>query len=433
MSSLIAEILHQHKQGQPVGIPSICSAHPQVLEAATRLTARFGAPLLIESTCNQVNQDGGYMGLTPGQFVAYVEEITTRHHLPPDRLILGGDHLGPYPWRHLPADKAMKKACQLVEAYVLAGYTKIHLDTSMSCADDLPGQPLPGEIAAQRTADLCWVAENALNRLQDSVPKLIYVIGTEVPTPGGVPAAHESMQVTQVETAEFTIETTRQAFLGGGLGDAWERVVAVVVQPGIEFADRIVFPYDRSQAARLTSFIEGYDNLVFEAHSTDYQTHETLKQLVEDHFSILKVGPALTFAYREAVFALSSMETEYLNGRAGTRLSNVPEILEEVMLANPKSWEPYYQGDAVDLRVARKYSYSDRARYYWTEPRLQRSLSQLFENLENNPVPETLLSQYLPVQFAQRRAGLLQAGPKELVIDHICDAILPYIWACAGD
>ncbi|OGO27403.1 MAG: hypothetical protein A2Z16_04350 [Chloroflexi bacterium RBG_16_54_18] len=433
MSSLIEEKLRQHKQGQPVGIPSICSAHPQVLEAAARQSARNGALLLIESTCNQVNQYGGYMGLTPVQFSAFAEQVARRHQLPPDQLVLGGDHLGPYPWRHFPADKAMEKACKLVESYVMAGYTKIHLDTSMSCADDLPGQPLPGEIAAQRTAELCRAAENAANRLKGQAPNLVYVIGTEVPTPGGVQAAHESMLVTQLDTAEFTIETTRQAFLGRGLGGAWERVAAVVVQPGIEFADREVFPYDRKRAAHLSSFIEGYDRLVFEAHSTDYQTGESLKQLVEDHFAILKVGPALTFAYREAVFALSIIEAEFLKGRAGVRLSNLPEILEEVMLANPKSWEPYYQRDGVELRVARKYSYSDRARYYWTEPSLQQSLSQLFENLEYYPIPETLISQYLPAQYSRLRSGSLQLSPMELVIDHICDAILPYIQACAGD
>jgi D-tagatose-1,6-bisphosphate aldolase subunit GatZ/KbaZ len=100
----------------------------------------------------------------------------------------------------------------------------------------------PGEIAAQRTAELCQAAEKATNRLHSPIAGLVYVIGTEVPTPGGVQAAHESMQVTQVETAEFTIETTRQAFLRRGLEGAWERVAAVVVQPGIEFADRMVFP-----------------------------------------------------------------------------------------------------------------------------------------------------------------------------------------------
>jgi len=284
-----------------------------------------------------------------------------------------------------------------------------------------------------RSAMLCRAAENAANRLKGAVSNLVYVIGTEVPTPGGVQAAHESMQVTQAETAEYTIESTRQAFSGIGLEGAWEQVAAVVVQPGIEFADRVVFPYERSLAAHLTSFIVGYDQLVFEAHSTDYQTDETLKQLVEDHFAILKVGPALTFAYREAVFALSNIEAEFLQGKAGVQLSNLPEILEEVMLADPKSWEPYYQGGTVELRVSRKFSYSDRARYYWTQPRLQQSLILLFENLNTYQIPETLLSQYLPVQYKRVRAGSLQLSPIELVIDHISDVIQPYNRACAGD
>ena len=172
---------------------------------------------------------------------------------------------------------------------------------------------------------------------------------------------------------------------------------------------------------------------MFEAHSTDYQKAETLKQLVEDHFAILKVGPALTFAYREAVFALSNIEVEILKGKAGVRLSNLPEILEEVMLADPKSWEPYYQGDAVELRVSRKFSYSDRARYYWTQPRLQQSLIRLFENLNSYQIPETVLSQFFPVQYKRVRSGSLQQSPIELVIDYISDVIRPYNRACAGD
>ena len=59
------------------GIPSICSAHPVVIEAAMRHAARLGLPVLIEATCNQVNQDGGYTGMTPDLFVAFVKECFT--------------------------------------------------------------------------------------------------------------------------------------------------------------------------------------------------------------------------------------------------------------------------------------------------------------------------------------------------------------------
>ena len=38
------------------------------------------------------------------------------------------------------------------------------------------------------------------------------------------------------------------------------------------------------------------------------------------------------------------------------------------MLENPVHWKSYYHGDESALRMARKYSYSDRVRYYWPQP-----------------------------------------------------------------
>jgi tagatose-1,6-bisphosphate aldolase non-catalytic subunit AgaZ/GatZ len=34
--------------------------------------------VLIEATCNQVNQDGGYTGMTPADFRRFVEDIAAR-------------------------------------------------------------------------------------------------------------------------------------------------------------------------------------------------------------------------------------------------------------------------------------------------------------------------------------------------------------------
>ena len=88
----------------PSGIPSICSAHPMVLEASMRATLPTQLPLLIEATCNQVNQDGGYTGMTPKDFRSFVEQIAAENGFPTERIILAGDHLGPNPWKSLPAE-----------------------------------------------------------------------------------------------------------------------------------------------------------------------------------------------------------------------------------------------------------------------------------------------------------------------------------------
>ncbi len=113
--------------------------------------------LLIESTCNQVNHRGGYTNTKPNAFYKRVLNIAKTYNLQENNLLLGGDHLGPNPWTHLPSEKAMKEAKQMVHDYVKAGYKKIHLDASMSCIDDIT--PLNNEIISERIAQLCEVAE----------------------------------------------------------------------------------------------------------------------------------------------------------------------------------------------------------------------------------------------------------------------------------
>ncbi|WP_410959035.1 class II D-tagatose-bisphosphate aldolase non-catalytic subunit, partial [Salmonella sp. 5800] len=76
--------------------------------------------------------------------------------------ILGGDHLGPNAWRSFPAEEAMQRAEALIDAYVCAGFTKIHLDTSMACGGD--PERLSDSVVAQRAARLCAVAEAAAVR-----------------------------------------------------------------------------------------------------------------------------------------------------------------------------------------------------------------------------------------------------------------------------
>jgi D-tagatose-1,6-bisphosphate aldolase subunit GatZ/KbaZ len=118
--------------GKPIrGISSVCSAHPLVIEAALRRGKAEGAAVLIEATCNQVNQEGGYTGMTPADFRRFVEKIAAKVEFATERLILGGDHLGPNPWKALPAAEAMARAEAMIAAYIDAGFRKIHLDTSM--------------------------------------------------------------------------------------------------------------------------------------------------------------------------------------------------------------------------------------------------------------------------------------------------------------
>lgn len=413
------------------GIYSVCSAHAAVLEACFRQAREDESIGLVESTSNQVDQEGGYTGMKPSDFAAYVHAIAARVGFPKEMILLGGDHLGPNKWQGLPAGEAMDHAKVLVEAYVKAGFQKIHLDTSMFCADD-PGdrkKPLNDEIVASRTTLLCRVAEDAWKEFCPAVPQPVYVIGTEVPPPGGTQEAENVITPTLPEDAARTIEVTRRSFFDSGLSKAWDRVVGVVVQPGVEYGDDRVFQYNRELAKGLSGKIMEYDRLVFEAHSTDYQNEADLKALVEDHFCILKVGPWLTFAYREALFALESMETEIM-GAGNDGLSHLSDTMEQVMLQDPKHWERYYTGTEHQQCFKRKYSFSDRSRYYWPVAPINAAKNKLIDNLRKNKIPLSLLSQFMPCQFTEVMNGSLANDPEELVFHHIRIVCRIYARAC---
>jgi D-tagatose-1,6-bisphosphate aldolase subunit GatZ/KbaZ len=421
-------IIDHNRRGQRLGTYAVCSAHPWVLESAIRKSLEDNSLLHIESTSSQVNQFGGYSGQTPRQFADTVHAAAQRAGLPADRVLLGGDHLGPYPWRRENSASAIEKGCELARQCVLAGYPKIHLDASMACAGD--PNPLSPETIAERAAILCRAAEQAFEKLPAGAAPPLYVIGTEVPTPGGEVGPGQPPAVTAAADVASTLEFFASAFRKRGLAKAWERVVALVVQPGVEFGDSVVWDYNPGKARDLSAALPKNPGLVYEAHSTDYQGPDALARLVEDHFAILKVGPALTFAFREAVFALSAVERELLASRPGVGISQVREQLEAAMLQNPVYWEPYYHGDADQLRLARAFSLSDRCRYYWQEAAVQNELQRLLANLAGCTLPLGLLSQHLPLECEAVWRGSLQAEPGALIHHHLRSVLESYAAAC---
>lgn len=407
------------------GIPSVCSAHPAVLRAALRFAN--SRSVLIESTCNQVNQFGGYTGMTPADFAASVRELAADAGVNTENVVLGGDHLGPIVWRDEPAATAMQKAGDMVAAYVRAGYTKLHLDCSMALAGD-PGPALEPALIARRAAQLALAAEETAAQM-GTAQSLRYVIGSEVPVPGGALAHEEGVRVTRAADVAETIELHRRAFAHRGLQSAWQRVIAVVVQPGVEFGDDFVLAYQPEKARELSAFIRG-QGLVYEAHSTDYQSASALRSLVRDRFAILKVGPALTYAYREAVFALAAMEEELVPD-AGR--SNIRAVLEEAMLRQPLHWQKYYGGSPAEQAFKRKYSLSDRIRYYWAQPDVQRALDCLLRNLSAAPLPLSLADQFAPREKSVLLERAAPLTPENLISARIALVLEDYWNACRVD
>lgn len=424
----LRDVIARHKQGHAVGVTSICCAHPIVIEASLRHALGHGdAMVLFEATCNQVNPEGGYTGMTPADFVAFVRGIAQRVGFDFSRIALGGDHLGPNPWTQLPAAAAMDKAETMVAAYVAAGFCKIHLDCSMSCAGD--PVPLPEAEIVKRAVRLARAAEAAYAKTPNypGGEPPVYVIGTEVPVPGGATEAIAGLAVTSPHAALSTIDAHRQAFVAAGLEAAWDRVIASVVQPGVEFDHHNVIDYGPRAAQALSRAIVSVPRMVYEAHSTDYQTRDALRTLVQDHFAILKVGPGLTFALREALWALDAIDQEIT---AELEQAHLRDVVLERMREQPKHWRKYYHANGKPLTVDLQYSLSDRVRYYWPDPVIEAARVRLFDNLRTNPPPISLLSQHLPRALHAVRAGAATRDPLSLSMAHVGAVLDDYHHAC---
>lgn len=387
--SILLDLAAARRSGRRLGIASICSAHPDVIATTLAHGREHGRAVLIEATCNQVNQEGGYTGMTPADFRRFVIEKAESAGFDPAGLVLGGDHLVPNPWRHLEAPEAMAKAEALVAAYAAAGFGKIHLDASMGCK----GEPeaLDDEVTARRAARLARVADESTR--DNGLPPPVYVIGTEVPVPGGAWHALEGLQPTSAAAARQTLATHRTIFRQEGAEAALKRVIGLVVQPGVEFGHEEVVVYRPERARDLVGVLDDEASLVFEAHSTDYQPRAMLVQLVADGFAILKVGPGLTFAWREALYGLDLIASE-LDPAYGER--SLAKAMEALMLTEPGHWQRYYQGSAEHRHLLRHYSYSDRIRYYWPNKLARQAVARLSQALAGRTLPATLLHQFMP-------------------------------------
>jgi D-tagatose-1,6-bisphosphate aldolase subunit GatZ/KbaZ len=248
------------------------------------------------------------------------------------------------------------------------------------------------------------------------------VIGTEVPIPGGEIEEPTALDVTSKLSLDRTITSHKKAWESHGIMDSWGRIAAIVAQPGVDFGHSNIFTYQPEKSQRLSAHLKNYKSLVFEAHSTDYQPNHSLYDLVKQHFMFLKVGPELTFKFREAIFALSEIASE-MGSEVGIDLKNT---IRDAMHENPEHWEPYYSGSMSEIEFMQKYSFSDRIRYYWPTPKVADALNKLIEFLSSNQINETLVGQ----NFMSYDFGDHPIDPVDLINNHIHQSIRRYYQAC---
>ena len=418
--SLLRKIVDCNRNGQGCAITSVCSAHETVLIAALALARETNTPILVEATSNQVNQFGGYTGMTPKDFIGFVRGLMKKLDVDDDLVVFGGDHLGPQCWKDKDAETAMALAHDMMRAYVEAGFTKIHLDCSEGCAGE-PRQ-VDDRTSAVRAADLAATCE----KYAPDKDKLVYIIGTEVPPPGGARQddGHSGLRPTHPQDAVKTIEVHKAEFAGRTHTGAWGRVIGVVVQPGVEFGALDIDRFDTASPNALSAALRDYPSVCFEAHSTDFQYPDVYPELGRRNFAILKVGPALTFAYRSAVYALDFLR-EWLVPAHGHK--RVPEVMEELMLAAPDYWRNHYAGEGVTLRNQLHFGYADRIRYLWPQPDARESVETLIQDLSGLAALDPMIAQYFSKSVMEMaRADTTHAWPVALIIAAIQEELQPY-------
>ena len=430
MEHPIKEIISKRQLNIPAGIASFCTANKIVIETILEYSKKYDDYVLIEATSNQVNQFGGYTNMTPSDFVDYVYDIADSVGFPKEKIILGADHFGPLVWSDKSENEAMDNAKELVRQAVLAGYTKIHLDTSMRLGNDDLNSKLSDEVIAKRGVQLYKVCEDAFKQRIEEFPNAVhpvYVIGSEVPIPGGEFEEVDSLQITLPEDFINTVNAYEKEFEKESIDNAWENIIAVVVQPGVEFSNVDIHLYERDKSKDLSNVLLEYPNLVFEGHSTDYKPAVKLKEMVEDGVAILKVGPACTYALREALFSLSMIENEMVN--EDDQRINFMDKLDEIMVKNPKDWQNYYFGSELDKKLSRKYSFSDRSRYYFSKEEIESNINELFNKLDEYDLPLGMIKQYFPNAFKKILTEKYPSDSKSLVKSNIIDVIEDYLFA----
>ena len=405
MVEVLRDIIRRNRAGAAVAIPSVCSAHPDVLRASLALAAQLDRHIVIEATSNQVNQDGGYTGMTPVDFIQFVNALADEAKIDREQIIFGGDHLGPQAWRSMDAAQALAKADRLVHDYVAAGFHKIHLDCSEGCAGETA--QLGDDVTAARSARLAQICSEVH-------PDLLFVIGTEVPPPGGARVDEDGdIPATTPTDARATLAAHDAAF-----GPLAPMIGGLVVQPGVEFSPTAVHALPMGRDPGLLNALSEHPDICLEAHSTDYQQDAVYPRLAQLGFAFQKVGPALTFAYRQALYALDQLREDK---------GALQAEMEVVMLEDPSKWQGHYSGDPDALREQRHFGLADRIRYYWPAPKAQAAVQSL-KSAFDRPLSDTQLRQAFAPAVLARAEGLDGPQSQRLIDAEIQTALAPYFF-----
>ncbi len=419
--SWLADTIRRHKSGDTVGVYSVCSAHPTVVEAAIMQAGADDVPVLIEATSNQVDQFGATPDASGRVPRPPSSASPTGADFPRSRVVLGGDHLGPNRWQGETAAAAMEKADATHRRLRRAGYSKIYLDaacpvpTTRQCSMTRPSRSAPHACCTSRRI-------RATQRRRPSDVRHRHR-GT------GSRAGPRDARRSHPDAGRSCRATDRRA--SGRvhpirLDHVWPRVMALVVQPGVEFDHLQVIDYRRTAHRGATArprhgTAPGVRGAFHRLSATPQIARARRRSL-----AVLKVGPGLTFAMREALFGLAHIENQLpaaavaVRPDRGRRTTNARQSRVLAGLLRPGS---------ADQQTAGGTATATGSRYTGPTTRSTPARRQLLDNSTGSAshCRESANSSPSVRPRPRRRTG---PDRNALVIDRIRDAMRPYARAC---
>ena len=341
-------------------LPSFCTSNIEVIKTILFFCNIKKLPCLIECTSNQVNQNGGYTNKTPKMFIKEILNISKKSKFDSKKLYLGGDHLGPLPWKKENTKTAIKNSISLINQFLKYNFCKIHIDTSIKCKDD---KYINSEIIFNRTNKIL----NDFN-IKKKIKNKFLVIGTEVPLSG----SGDNNKIVKTSKKQIVSEVTKFKEILKKL-NLKSNLFGLVIEPGMKYKHFSITKPKFPDFIK-KKIISKKKNFVYEAHSTDYQKKSTLKQLVKNNFKFLKVGPELTFNYSRALFMMESIEKKFCK----VKNSNIKKSILSSMMKNKKYWDGYYKKNERKLFLDSKL---DRMRYYLNTKPVINSIKTIKKNI----------------------------------------------------
>ena len=343
-------------------LPSFCTANFDVIESIFYYCNINKLPCLIECTSNQVNQDGGYTSNTPKLFVNKINNLRKKIKLKQSQLFLGGDHLGPLPWKNNTNKIALKKSVKLINSFLNEKFDKIHVDTSIKCKND---KSINNEIIFDRT---CKILSSTI--IKKKINDKFLVIGTEVPLSG----SNDDKKVIITSIKKIKIEALNFKNFLESL-HLKKKIFGLVIEPGMKYMNTSIKKPIFTKFLHKKKFSK-MNNFVFEAHSTDYQPKKILLKLVDNNFKFLKVGPELTFNYSRSLFFMNKIENKFFKNLT----SDIKKNILLSMKQNNTYWKEYYDKNNDLLFLNSKL---DRSRYYLNTKIVKNSLRILKNNINS--------------------------------------------------